>query len=868
MDSAIDQSGKWAVATQSRPEGPPLTDEQTYRELFENANDVVYTHDLQGNFTSVNKAIQRITGFSRAEALKLKIQDLLVPQSADTAQRMLTKMLGGAPRVTYEVNFRTKDGRAVAFEVSSRLLFRQGQPAGVLGIARDVSQRRRSEAHLHLLNSVVVNANDAVLIAEVQPGDSLGARIVYVNEAFTRMTGYVAEDAIGRTMRILLGPRTERERLDEVRRALANLAPVRIEMVNYRQDGSEFWVDANFVPIIDDDGEFRRWMAVQRDITSRKRAEELERDRNRALEMMANNEPLEKLLGHLVEMVERQHPDLRCSVMLTDDGQSFAGEPEAAASAGAGGVRTAGKPAPTHGTIEILAGNGSSLGCFKVQCKTPRALNEDELDLVKKAGRLAAIAIEQRQLTERLAHQARHDALTGLPNRFLFEDRLQQALARARRHGTLTAVLFVDLDRFKQINDTLGHAAGDALLQQVAHRLSLCIRETDTLARMGGDEFTVLLGDLRETRYALVVAQKLLDELKSPFSVEEYELFVTASVGISLFPRDGRDSATLQRNADSAMYRAKNQGRNRYQCFVPEIGETAQESLEIETALRKAVENGELLIQYQPQIDHLGRVVGLEALLGWHHPRLGMISPTQFIPVAEETGLIFPIGGWVLEHACRQSVAWQKAGYEGVKMAVNVSAVQFNRAGFVDTVAETLERTGLDPSMLELELTESVVMRDVRESSRQMQGLRTLGVSLSIDDFGTRYSSLSYLRRLPIDTLKIDQSFLREMDGEPSTMPLVKAIVALAHSLSLSVVAEGVETERQLGALRRVGCDRFQGFLLGQPMPAGPAERWLQSTTDALASLPRIGPGRESDRTSVATSIESLFVPLTPAAAS
>lgn len=813
-------------------------DDERYRELVDNANDVVYAHDLEGNFTSVNKAIQSLTGYSREEVLRFNLRDLLTGDSYGVARQMIAGKLGGEVLTPYEITVRRKDGSLLTLEVSTRLLFRLGRPVGVLGIARDVSERRRAEGHLRLLRSVVVHANDAVLIAQGKAGDHLGGKIVYVNEAFSRMTGYSPEDATGRTPRILLGSQTNRDQLNQVRHALGRNQAVRVEMINYRKDGSAYWVDVNFVPITEESGEFTHWVAVQRETTDRKRAEDLEHDRNHILEMVARNGDIETILTHLAEMVERQCPDLRCSVLLLRNGElvQVAGATLSSdavgkfqeLSLGAAHAPPPGRvplPAPRPPTgsswsVPILSGSGATLGAFAVACSIRRKPLQEELDLISKSSRLAAIAIEQRHLTDKLAYQAQHDALTGLPNRALFEDRLHRSLAQARRQGWLAAVLFVDLDRFKQINDTLGHPVGDSLLQHVARRLEGCIRRNDTLARMGGDEFTVLLTELRDQQYVLTVAQKLLDALQAPFQIDAYELFITASIGVSVYPRDGKDAATLQRNADSAMYRAKNRGKNNYQLFVPEINASALESLEIENALRRALENDEFQLRYQPQVGIDGGLTGLEALLVWNHPKLGIISPTQFIPVAEECGLIGPIGSWVLKQACSQAAEWRRAGLPPVKVAVNVSATQFTRAGFADVVAGILKETGFDAGSLELELTESVVMNNVEESNRQMSRLRTLGVCIAIDDFGTGYSSLSHLRNLPIDTVKIDQSFLGELESEPNAMPLLRAIVALAHSLNLSVVAEGVETEQQLEALRQVGCDRIQGYLTGEPVPA------------------------------------------------
>ncbi|MCC7175372.1 MAG: EAL domain-containing protein [Bryobacterales bacterium] len=844
------------------------------RELVDNVSEIVYVCDLEGHLVSANRAVEPVTGYSRDEILGMRLRDLLTPDSADVALRMTASTLGSGSRSNFEVSLLRRDGRPVRLEMTSRLLFQNGRPCGVIAVGHPAGRRPLTESDLRLLKSVVVNANDAVLIAEAKTGDHLGGKIVYVNEAFCRMTGYTAEEAVGRTPRILLGPQTDRDQLNQVRQALGNWESLRVELINYRKNGSAYWVDVNFVPITEESGEFTHWVAVQRETTQRKQAESLERDRNRVLELVARNEPLDSVLGVLAQMVERQCPDLRCSILLLRDGEM---EQVAGAKLTGDALREVQQPASdllsatgprdryreilpgphlgAHWSVPILSGSGKVLGAFAVSCGLTRKPEEAEMETIGKAGRLAAIAIEQRQLTERLAHQAQHDALTGLPNRALFEERLHQALAQAKAQGWHLAVLFIDLDRFKQINDTLGHDTGDALLQQVAQKLELRLRKTDTLARMGGDEFTVLLTELRDPQYALKVAQKLLDCVREPFHAGGYELFVTASIGVSAYPQDGRDAATLQRNADGAMYRAKSLGRNNVQAFLPEIGVMALESLELENALRKAIEHDEFQLRYQQQTDLAGKLVGLEALLVWNHPKLGVIPPRQFIPVAEESGLIVPIGNWVLREACRQRAQWQGGGRSQVTVAVNVSAVQFTRKGFVETVAEALRDAGLDPALLELELTESVIMRDVHESARQMERLRSLGVSLAIDDFGTGYSSLSYLRILPIDTLKIDRSFLREVDSDPNTMPLVKAIVALAHSLHLRVVAEGVETQRQLDALRTVACDRVQGFLIGEPVGAEAATELYRASTSAASSAVRSSGGAARQaRASFATS--------------
>jgi diguanylate cyclase (GGDEF)-like protein len=475
-------------------------------------------------------------------------------------------------------------------------------------------------------------------------------------------------------------------------------------------------------------------------------------------------------------------------------------------------------------SVPILAGNGKVLGTFAVYQRKPGRPEKAQLALLQMSSGSAAIAIEQRQLTDQLAYQAHHDALTALPNRLLFQDRLRQSIVQARRTETMVALLYLDLDRFKLINDTLGHASGDTLLRQVATRLKSCLRETDTLARISGDEFTVIATGLKNPQHASLVAETILKALRDPFEAEDQELYVTASVGISVYPRDARDAETLQRNADNAMYRAKSRGKNRFEFFLPEMSKSMLQRLEVETQLRRALERGEFCVHYQPQFDlQSGRLVGQEALLRWNHPKLGSIAPDQFIPIAEENGLIVPIGAWVLQEACRQTSAWRKAGYSLRGVSVNVSAVQFSRPDFVDTVDAVLKSSGLEPRSLELELTESLVIRDVRESANKMEKLRALGVQISVDDFGAGYSSLSYLQRLPIDILKLDRSFVEECKTENGSSSLVRGIVTLAHSLGIGVTAEGVETQQQLDLVHYSGCDKAQGFLLGRPSPAASA---------------------------------------------
>jgi diguanylate cyclase (GGDEF)-like protein/PAS domain S-box-containing protein len=424
---------------------------------------------------------------------------------------------------------------------------------------------------------------------------------------------------------------------------------------------------------------------------------------------------------------------------------------------------------------------------------------------------------------ERLDYLAHHDPLTNLPNRTLFMDRLQQAMARARRHRRMVAVLFLDLDRFKVINDTLGHDVGDRLLQAMAHRLRHSVREGDTIARLGGDECAVLVEDASAVSDIPAVASKILNTLARPFTLDNHELFVTTSIGVSLFPEDGEDAHTLLKHADVAMYRAKEKGRNTYQFFTADMNARAHERLHLETGLRRALERNEFVVHYQPQVEiGTGRVISVEALLRWQHPQLGLISPMEFIPLLEETGLINPVGEWVLHQACTQARAWLDTGFHGIRVAINLSAHQLMQHDMVDTVKKALTDTGLGNgnSCLELEITESLLMDNVEATTDKLRQFNTMGVNLSIDDFGTGYSSLAYLKRFPIHTLKIDRTFVRDIAEDPDDAAIVTAVIAMAHKLKLKVIAEGVETDGQLAFLRQYGCDAMQGYLISRPLPA------------------------------------------------
>src|SRR5688572_22866710 len=465
-------------------------------------------------------------------------------------------------------------------------------------------------------------------------------------------------------------------------------------------------------------------------------------------------------------------------------------------------------------------------------CEDVTAEREAELRVQHVLGELerkvAERTAELEEAKARAQHLADHDALTGLPNRRLLEDRLTQALALSHRNRKNSAVMFVDIDRFKTINDSLGHAIGDALLKEVANRLVGQLREGDTICRIGGDEFVVVLPEVKRSSDVAHVAQKVIEQLSQPVTVEERELVVTCSIGIAVYPDDGRDAESLIRNADAAMYHAKELGRANYQFFTEQMNQAASRRLQLENDLRRAVGKGELRVHFQPIVDAAsGRIAAHEALARWMHPKRGLVQPAEFIQLAEETGIILKIGEWVLAEACRWSTFIGARSHDGgdLQIAVNLSAPQFNDPQLPKMVARALKETGLPPRLLELEITESTAMQQTDVTLRTLRRLKALGVSIAIDDFGTGYSSLSYLRRFPVDKVKIDRSFVAELPEDRDQGAIVSAIVALAHALQIRVVAEGVETEAQREFLRSCGCDFIQGYLVGRPSDADTAAK-------------------------------------------
>ena len=621
-----------------------------------------------------------------------------------------------------------------------------------------------------------------------------------------------------------------REDAERVRHALSRLLRERVsheeEFRVVMPGGAVIDVRHRGAVLVDSNGEPMKVIGVAVDITQRKHAE-AEQARLAALVQSSSDAIVSLSRKGIVVTWNRGAED-----MLGHEAASVQGKPWAEL-AGNGKSKEFGRLLEKAQHGQSINGFESLLHCAGGE-DLPVSLSMSPI--VLPSGEVAGISVIARDITERkraaelLTHQALHDLLTGLPNRRLLHSQLKQAIARASRRNEIAALLYIDLDGFKLVNDTFGHGMGDDLLRKVAQRLSSRTRAGDTLARTGGDEFMLVAEGIQTTDDAFKLAQQLLDSLVEPFQLGGRDLFVSASIGLSMYPSDAQDAVSLERGADAAMYEAKRNGKNQVFFYTQAMGRALRERMELGNDLRRSLESSELRIEYQPQFRLQGmRLSGMEALLRWRHGRLGPIKPEKFIPIAEETGAIVPIGDWILEQVCRQIHVWRLNGAPSFTAAVNVSPAQFVAADFVEKVRKIVDRTGVDPHQLEIELTESVFLRDFRSVITKMRKLRDMGIGLVLDDFGSGYSSLTYLLKLPINGIKLDRSFVSAI-GRPGTgIELIHAIVALAHNLGLRVVAEGVENPDQVAVLRNLGCDEGQGFLLGHPAPAGQWDVRLQT---------------------------------------
>jgi diguanylate cyclase (GGDEF)-like protein/PAS domain S-box-containing protein len=665
---------------------------------------------------------------------------------------------------------------------------------------------------------------------------------VDVNRATVDHYGYTRDEFLRMNVRDIWAPGDDRT-YDQHIRGRAHRQALALQRKHRTRDGR----------VIDVEVTARRftlggrgvWLTLINDVTDRKRAEAALRESEEQFKQLANNIPQVFWItdiGHRETIYVSPAADAMTGCSLQEIYASPRALIRAVHPADRRRVYEARKSAASGGydqTYRVVRPDG-----------TIRWVNDRAFPVSDETGRTYRIAgiaedVTDRKLAEeRLLQLAHYDTLTSLPNRVLFYDRLKQVLAQAKRNQWIVGVLFVDLDRFKNVNDTLGHAVGDELLQQVSERLTRSVRSGDTVGRLGGDEFAIVLSSLSSSQDANLVAQKIMTSFAEPFKLGGSEIYVTASIGITLYPDDSSDQDTLIRNADSAMYRAKEMGRNSFQFYTPEMNSRALEILNMESSLRRALDRDEFLLYYQPMASVAdGRVVGVEALLRWQHPERGLVSPGDFMFVMEETGLIVPVGEWVLRRVCLQIKEWERAGIPLVPVSVNLSARQFSQKDFGPGIGRLLDAQSVDPALIELEITESSIMANTEEAARTLEYLSELGVGLSIDDFGTGYSSLAYLKRFPLDRLKIDRSFIRDLTTDNDDATITRAVISMAHSLGLKVIAEGVETGAQHEFLAEHGCDEVQGYFFSRPMPAADCGAWLAEGRRLLGAKPPAAPG-------------------------
>ena len=786
--------------------------------IVEFSEDAIIGKTTEGVITSWNRAAEKMYGYTKTEVLGRNLSFLVTPERREEIRALIERVRAGHSVECFETQRLTKEGSVLDVSLSvSPIRDASGQVTGSSAIARDLTPRKRDAEQLRLQAASLEAAANAIVITDYE------GKIVWVNRAFTAMTGYSKEEVLGKDPRLLKSEEQPESYYAELWSTISSGKIWHSELVNRRKDGTTYTEEMTITPIAQNVGQanWSHFIAIKQDITERKRAEE---------ELYRAHQMLQTVLNTIPQRVFWK--DLNCTYVgcnrafATDAGLNNPAEIigksdfELAWSGTADRYRADDK--------RIMEQGSTKLNFDEPQSRADGSLlwlRTSKLPLWDREGKVIGVIGTYEDITERKVAEDRvkflafYDALTELPNRALLQDRLSKALANARRQKDRVALLFLDLDRFKDTNDSLGHSLGDLLLQNVAERLKRCAREQDTVARLGGDEFLIVLTNVKEIADASVAAERFMQAMTAEFVVQGHSLSINCSVGISMFPEHGTDGEILIKNADAAMYSAKESGRNNFRFFTEDMNAQGVERLTLGNGLRLALDKKELFLVYQPQVDIVsGKIIGLEALLRWQHPTLGLVPPDKFIRIAENCGLIVPIGEWVVRTACRQARKWQDEGLPAVSIAINVSAVQFRQEDFCELIRRVLHETGLAPQYLELELTEGLLLANADVTFSVLQELKAMGLTLAIDDFGTGYSNFNYLRQFRVSKLKIDRVFIRDVALNPDDATITTAIISMAKSLRLKVIAEGVENEAQMSFLRAHQCDEIQGYYFSKPL--------------------------------------------------
>ena len=796
--------------------------EVRYRSLFEHLPLGLYRITPDGDILEANTALVAIAGCPNRDALLAhKAHEFFV--SMENYRAWQTRLEKNDTVVDFVGPGRKLDGCPMWIRNNARVVRdAHGTVLYYEGSLEEITEQIQAAQQMRKLSSAIEQTADSVMIT------NRDGVIEYVNPAFELTTGYASAEALGHKPSLMKSGQHDNTFYRELWATILRGEPYRGVFTNRRKDASLYYEEKTITPLRDTHGDITHFVSTGKDISERIHAETSVRASEEHLRTIIDTEPeCIKLLGSRGQLIDMNAAGL--SMIQADNLAQVVGKPLHHL------VLPEHRKAFLALTQSVLQGNKGML-VFEIEGLkgARRWLETHAVPMTTHAGDIVLLGVtrditDRKRAEDQLVYLAHHDELTGLANRTLFHDRLQQAMIEAERHERLVAAVFMDLDRFKNVNDTLGHRAGDQLLKAVAERLLGAVRRGDTVARLSGDEFTIVLSDMAHVDDAARVAQKILDVFTLPFHIDGRDIFIGASLGITIFPSDTRDVETMLSNADIAMYRAKEVGRNNYQFYAAEMTTQAFQRLGLEGALRLALDRGQFLLHYQPIVAAAdGKITGVEALIRWQHDELGLVLPMQFIPLAEETGLIVPIGEWVLRSACAQVMRWQATGLPELRLSVNLSARQFRDKNLIHAVSSALRAAGTEAHCLDLEITESILVEG-QGPLDILQKLSALGVEFAIDDFGTGYSSLSYLKRLPIDTLKIDKSFVRDIPGDADDTAIVIAIIAMAHSLGMRVIAEGVETQEQRQFLHAHGCDAMQGYYFSKPLPPEELTRILKA---------------------------------------